>query len=503
MRQIILVSTYFFTLIHCFSQSVRFADHQCVDNQEMLTQRIIENKQLIRDGMAFSRETIYVPVTFHLVADDEGLGRADVEDVLKQLCDLNSEFENTGFTFYIDDGFNYIDNSLVFNSPSLGAGVAEMIRQKRGVGASSLNIFVTGGTRDIGNGRILGFYAIENDWVVINKDEMGNGQNTLAHEIGHFFSLAHPHTGWEFNPWTEARHGNPVLLDRINGIQIELVDGSNCETAGDQLCDTPPDYNFGLPWDSRCPTFNLNVMDRNGDTIVPQQNNHMSYFSGCVPYTFTNQQTNVMMAEYGGIRRENIRRDYIPNQTIVANTLELISPENNATAQFHNGVELSWTPVENATQYFVELKSGLDKIIRFTENTEIYITELLPDKVYTWTVIPFNETSTCAEQKNRILRTSDATTNTIDPLFAESIALYPNPISEGESIKFQFQSSADLNGVLKLFSGNGQVLHTQLLSVQIGTNTIAIDLDNIQSGMYLLSYSTAEGNINRKFIINN
>lgn len=501
MRHLTLIFTYFFTVIHCFSQTVRFADHQCVENQEMLRERITENKERIKAGLAFSREEIYVPVTFHVVSDDDGLGGADVEDVLTQLCNLNSEFESSGFTFYIDRSLNFVNNSLVYDAPNLGAGVAEMIRQQRTIGASSLNIFITDGTRDVGNGRILGYYAIENDWVVINKGEVGNGQNTLAHEVGHFFSLGHPHTGWEFSPWTEDRYGNPVLIDRINGVQVELVDGSNCETAGDQLCDTPPDYNFGSLWDQRCPPFNLDILDRNGDTIVPQQNNHMSYFFGCTPYTFTNQQTNIMMAEYSGQRKEYIRTDYIPNQTVVANTLELLSPENNATTDFHNGVELSWTSVENATQYYVELKSGLDKISRFTENTEIYITELQADKIYTWTVIPFNETSTCAEKQNRILRTNDATTNTIDPQFAESVALYPNPIIEGEPIKFRIESSSELDGVLKLFSGNGQVVHSESLSIQIGVNTVTIQADHISPGLYLLSYSTSEGNINRKVII--
>ena len=130
MRHIILVFTYFFTIIHCFSQSVRYADYQCVDNQEMQIQRVIENKQALKDGLAFTRETIYVPIKFHLVADDDGLGRADIEDVLDQVCALNVEFEDTGFSFYIDNGLNLIDNSLVFEAPTDGAGVAEMIRQK-------------------------------------------------------------------------------------------------------------------------------------------------------------------------------------------------------------------------------------------------------------------------------------------------------------------------------------------------------------------------------------
>jgi len=505
MRYSILVFFFFITIFHCDSQSVRVVDYNCVDNQEMQIQRVIDNKQTIRNGAAFNRETSYVPIKFHLVADDDGLGRADIEDVLDQLCSLNIEFEDTGLKFYLDNGFNLFNNPLVYESPTEATSVAEMIRQKRRVGEESLNIFVTLNARqgDRENGTVLGFYSIENDWIVIRRNQIGNGENTLAHEIGHYFSLRHPHAGWETDPWEEARYGNPVLINRINGVQIELVDGSNCDTAGDQLCDTPPDYNFGFSWDQSCPPFNLNVQDRNGDTIVPQQNNYMSYFLGCEPYIFTDDQSNLMMAEYNSRRKSSIRTGYVPNQLEIANTLELISPNNNTTAEFHNGVELRWTAVENAETYYVEIRSGSSEIIKFAKGTELYITELLPNKTYTWSVTPYNEGYTCADKKSRILKTNDETTATIDPIFAETVNVYPNPSQANQLLTVEIQSTTTLSGNIRLFSATGQLVYSQKQSIQSGNNSITLNLNHIKSGLYVLSLATSEGNIDRKIIITN
>lgn len=58
-----------------------------------------------------------------------------------------------------------------------------------------------------------------NDRVIMDND-CGDNTSTLAHELGHYFSLLHTHS---------TSNGD------------ELVDGSNCLNAGDLFCDTPAD----------------------------------------------------------------------------------------------------------------------------------------------------------------------------------------------------------------------------------------------------------------------
>ncbi len=479
----------------------------CVTNQALQIERILANKQALKAGLAMPREEMYVPLKFHLVADSDGVGRIEIEDVLAQVCSLNQEFSDTGLQFYIDDGFNFIDSDGVFEGPNQGAAVATMIRAAREEGDESVNIFLTNSANansGIENGTVLGFYNIVNDWIVVRNRQVSSQDATLAHEVGHYFSLLHPHSGWDAEPWDESLHGNPVTLRRTaQGIQVELVNGSNCDEAGDFVCDTPPDYNFGLRWNSRCTPFNLDIMDRNLDTIVPLQANYMSYFLGCRGYTFTPDQTELMIADFMSLRRSNIRTGFVPLTAEIANTLELLSPENNATTDFFDGVELTWTPVENASQYLVILRSGPDRIVRIVEEPNVFITELQPDEIYTWSVTPFNDGYACADRETNILRTNNITTNTKDPSFAETVTVQPNPVRVGEGMSVIVASTKSLQGTLSVYDLAGKSHLSERMLINSGKNNINLDTNELQSGVYMLSLATAEGSINRKLIISN
>lgn len=98
---------------------------------------------------------------------------------------------------------------------------------------------------------------------------------TLAHELGHVLGLGHT----------------------FNSFDLELVDGSNCTTAGDALCDTPADPGNLWPGDvdvSTC-TYTGNATDANGDVYAPMLRNLMCY-SGCLKDTITPEQGQVMRA---------------------------------------------------------------------------------------------------------------------------------------------------------------------------------------------------------------
>ncbi len=82
---------------------------------------------------------------------------------------------------------------------------------------------------------------------------------SLTHELGHFFGLSHTFEG--------------------NG--TENVDGSNCETEGDRICDTPADpFVPGDPmtdYIEDCVFISLKK-DANGEYYQPHVGNIMSYY---------------------------------------------------------------------------------------------------------------------------------------------------------------------------------------------------------------------------------
>ncbi|MEM9050787.1 MAG: M43 family zinc metalloprotease [Bacteroidota bacterium] len=109
------------------------------------------------------------------------------------------------------------------------------------------------------------------DVIVLEK---GSGELTLAHEMGHFFGLYHTF---------ETEFG------------LEFVNGDNCETTGDFVCDTPAD-NLG-PVNGDC-QYDAYITDANGDPYIPHINNIMSYYNDDCIFQFTAGQYNRMAWQY-------------------------------------------------------------------------------------------------------------------------------------------------------------------------------------------------------------
>lgn len=457
-----------------------------------------------------NQETLYIPIKFHLVADSDGQGRISANDVLDELCTLNGQFEEVGMVFYIDGELNEFDHTPTYESPTTAGAITKMLTEKNEAGANSVNVFVTqnADSRSGNNGTTLGYYQGSNDYVVIRKSQLGQEASTLAHEMGHLFSLDHPHRGWEDNPWDVEIHGRTVKTQSVNSsqssgsVRVELVDRSNCEESGDLLCDTPPDYNFGARWPASCPRFNEIVLDRNSDTITPMQNNFMSYFLGCGPYEFTQQQVDVMITDYNSALRRNIRRDYIPNTNVITEELSLVSPANNTTAEFYNGVALEWSTVEHADQYFLQITGGADDFRFNTTDNIIYITELSPNTIYTWSVTPYNESGGCGDKKSSILRTNDVMTSTIDPAVDGSLQLVPNPANNLTGSKLLIESTSDIEAKIQVLDTSGRTLSTTLQTIRNGNNSFEINTGGYNPGIYFVSVNTAAGTSVLKLLVN-
>jgi hypothetical protein len=454
------------------------------------------------NSLTRSDELIYVPIKFHAVAEADGEGRVFFESILDQLCELNIAFEPFGFKFYMADGtINNIDNNTIFYNPGTSAGVSKMVSQKNDFGSNALNIFLTENADTDGLGITLGYYTFAQDWIVIKKSVLTNQNHdhfVMAHEIGHFLSLDHTFNGWDSEPWD----GTPVTSTLSpGGILNELVDGSNCEEAGDFICDTPADYNLGFGWDG-CKEYDGGCTDINGDLLNPDETNFMGYFIGCDEYTISDDQLALMIADYESPRRSYLRVSYQPNDAVVSEKASVIAPADDSTTPFFNGVELSWTEVENATHYFIELRQGLFKTTYLSQTNKLFLTDLKEDKSYKWRVVAYNEISTCAPSSDTWnFRTGTGTTSTVESQKEAQFTILQNPTNRSE---INFQLKSDYTGPYnsQIIDINGNKISETIINKTDEKEIFRIENLALINGIYIIKLNFAKYSIAEKFIVN-
>ena len=54
---------------------------------------------------------------------------------------------------------------------------------------NSINVYVINNIESNGPGQTLAYFDPQEDWLVSRKTEINGSSSTLAHEVGHFFSL--------------------------------------------------------------------------------------------------------------------------------------------------------------------------------------------------------------------------------------------------------------------------------------------------------------------------
>ncbi|MEQ9147323.1 MAG: M43 family zinc metalloprotease, partial [Cytophagales bacterium] len=217
------------------------------------------NSNKISDGL------IRIPIKIHIINKSDGTGGIAIEDVVQGINFTNQWYADANMEFFIIGDVNYINNDDLF----------DLKREKEGAVAvpndmpKVINMYFSN-TLTASGFNLCGYSSFPGgaDRVFMANGCTANG-NTLAHELGHYFGLYHPH---------EVAFG------------AELVDGSNCTSAGDKLCSTPADPNLsGNVNTSNC-TYTGDSRDANGDIYLPMVENLMSYSPDECANAFTLEQ---------------------------------------------------------------------------------------------------------------------------------------------------------------------------------------------------------------------
>lgn len=202
-----------------------------------------------------------VPIAVHVVRKSDGTGGIPQSQLDQGLIDCNTHelYVNTNIKFYYLPGIDYIDDDNYYDGMTTQAELDAL----RGVNVvpNAINVYFVN-KASVGSFSLCGISSFTTSAaqgiVMVNGcTGVASNPSSYPHEIGHYFDLFHTH---------ETAFG------------VEFVDGTNCATTGDLLCDTPADPGLSGKVDAAC-TYTGADTDPNGDTYVPDPLQLMSYSS--------------------------------------------------------------------------------------------------------------------------------------------------------------------------------------------------------------------------------
>lgn len=208
----------------------------------------IKGSLTIIDPSYLNRNTpVCINIYYHIIRNSSGIGGINQNQLELITDDLNLQFGNHDISF-TTSGFDYIDNTnyQTINNSTEAANLAQVNNF-----SNSINYYIVDSLWNVGSGFVAGTAInIPSNNLVIRSDRVF--LSTSPHEIGHCLNLWHTFQG--------TASGTSGCAEAING--------SNCGTCGDRVCDTPADANTG-----------------NSGGYSPDIDNYMSYYTNRDEFT--------------------------------------------------------------------------------------------------------------------------------------------------------------------------------------------------------------------------
>ncbi|SEQ11285.1 Por secretion system C-terminal sorting domain-containing protein [Hyunsoonleella jejuensis] len=224
-----------------------------------------------------------IPVKAHIIRSSSGNGGLELDELYKAITDLNVIYADAYMEFFLCDGINYINNDDYYYKFNRNQ---EIDLTENSYVPGVINIYFTEYVEVTPGFSLCGYSnTFGGSDVIVMSNGCGTNGTSLAHELGHFFSLMHTHG-----------------LDS-NALTSELVDGSNCDTDGDMICDTPADPKLSTDCvNSNC-EYTGSLTDAHGDVYKPDTKNIMSYTRPSCKSHFSEQQLARIYAFYKSARQ--------------------------------------------------------------------------------------------------------------------------------------------------------------------------------------------------------
>jgi len=215
-----------------------------------------------------NRDSIYfrIPLSIWIYPNKKGFGPGynEIKNMIRYVNYYYNKVNKTGIEFYLA-------NIKIIHTNS-----------KQEIGFIFENFFLTLINKIPGTINVHVVNKITYDWF-LSKKELGGVYNNfthsiiitrsdietgLAHELGHYFGLLHPHRNWNKGKKKAEAVSRTMIIDKKGH--------RNCECKGDYLCDTPAEPDLSLFLDDSC-RYIGNITDPWNQIYKPNTDNIMSY----------------------------------------------------------------------------------------------------------------------------------------------------------------------------------------------------------------------------------
>ena len=268
-----------------FSQATQQEKEQWI-NDSRLANKSISN-------LVYRKQSIDIPIHVYVIRKSNGKGGSTENELMRGLEVLNQDYSSTPYQFYYHE-IEYINSDQYF--VILNDSEANSLYSQYN-NSDALNMYVSGYLKQGFNGFARFPWTSNSNAFFFTHHAINTA--IYAHEIGHYFGLFHTH---------ETFQGT------------EFVDGTNCSSAGDLLCDTPADPLItAVNIDSTC-MYTGNVTDPKGDSYSPEPRNIMSYARMECRDLFTSDQIGRMNFYYDNYRASELGNlsEFVPQNSCAA-----------------------------------------------------------------------------------------------------------------------------------------------------------------------------------------
>jgi hypothetical protein len=216
---------------------------------QMFSQNFVHNMNTGSRSMLLDT----IPYQIHVVRTSSGTGGITTAQLTSAFNIVNGLYTNANLYFKQCGTINYIDNSTYYDFNQSNQSALTSPNNVTNV----INIYFFNSITSSSGAGLCGYaYFPGGPDVIMMANSCAINGSTLSHEIGHYFNLYHTH-------------------ETANG--VEFVNGTNCSSAGDLLCDTPADPVLSNSTVSTSCVYTGTATDPNGDPYAPDVTNLMSY----------------------------------------------------------------------------------------------------------------------------------------------------------------------------------------------------------------------------------